>query len=108
VHLKESGYLYMLCTLVQGGREIPVRLPLTNTLHDLRPLNTYYFHITVMSNYVNATVDVHDGTSLAWETGGNEPVEPRDPTSSKNLGTWRVGPGPGGDWEPFSPGQTIE
>jgi hypothetical protein len=108
VHLKESGYLYMLCTLVQGGREIPVRLPLTNTLYDLRPLNTYYFNITVMSNYINVTVDVYGAPSFPWETGGNEPVEPRDPTSSKNLGTWRVGSTPDGLWEPFTLDQIIE
>jgi hypothetical protein len=106
IHLKESGYLYMLCTLVQGGREIPVRLPMTITLYNLRPLNTYYFNITVMSNYVNATVDVYDGTTLAWQDGGDDLVVPGDPTSTIEIGTWHLGPNY--VWEEFYLGQTID
>jgi hypothetical protein len=105
VNLKESGYLYMLCTLVQGGREIPIRLPLTNTLYDLRPLNTYYFNITVMSNYINVTVDVHDGTSLAWETGGDDPVVPGDPTTTIPLGAWQL---VDGAWKNYPLDQSID
>jgi hypothetical protein len=110
VHLKESGYLYMVCTLVQRGRETPLRLPLTNTLYDLRPLTTYYFNITVMSNYIIATVDVYAPSpgSCGWgdQEGEEIWINERLPEETLHVGTWKVNGN--GSWEPVNLGQSID
>jgi hypothetical protein len=102
VHLKESGYLYLACTLVQGGRNIDIRLPLTTTLPDLRPLSTYYFNITVKSNYITATVSVINGsTSSGWCNYGDEDdgnvIDGSPDVDLVSIGTWKVGDD--GQWE---------
>jgi hypothetical protein len=99
-NLKESGYLYMTCTLVQGMRTIPLRLPLTNTLkdadHELKPQHFYRFKITVMSNYINAVMEVFDQTSNDWQ-GVNAGGTIGAPSDTVQLGNWAVNEV--GEWE---------
>ncbi|MDR2131470.1 MAG: hypothetical protein LBP56_09985 [Odoribacteraceae bacterium] len=111
IHLKESGYLYMACTLNQGGRVINIRLPLTNTRYDLLPLTTYYFNITVMSNYITATMSIINGsTTSGWREHGDEEENIIDGSPDIDfvpIGTWQV-VGEDDTWKEVDLGQAID
>lgn len=107
-HIRESGYLYMTCSLSQGERrDIPIRMSLTSRIPELLPQHIYQFNITVSSNYISAEVYVYDQTGNEWQEGGNGGGTIETPEYSVRLGTWRI-VGKGDDWETVEiPDQTI-
>lgn len=121
--LKESEYLLMQCTLVQGTRETAVVLPLTASNHEILSQRNYIYRVLVKSNYIALSVDVFDpagGTPNGWDEvnpGGTDDGTVGGSGDTIYLGNWEIVQTPGGEgWELRqldeqvirAPGQTEE
>lgn len=106
----ESDYLYLKCRLqVNGGEWTDVLMPLTTKLPVLRPMHTYIFNITVRSEYIALSVEIHNyENNNSWDEvtpDGGATVD--NPTAILPLGTFRYG-GDDNGWEDIDDdGQTI-
>lgn len=86
----DGEYIYMTCLINQGGRNIEIRMPLNDQILELMPQHDYVYRILVESDYIGVVLDVYDGTSNGWQTGGTSSSDIGVLSQTIEIGKWTL------------------
>lgn len=89
-NLFDGSYIYMTCFINQGGRDVEIRMPLSDKILELKPQHNYVYRVMVESDYISVVLDVYDSTANDWQAGADISSSIGTLTETLEIGKWTL------------------